>query len=219
MTAPREAAERRAQTLALALAVRAQDPDAPDAPDALDAWFRAEHPSVWRICFGLLADAAEADDLAQDAMLHLHDHLHAWDPERPYATWRNAVVANLCRDRLRRLATRRSAERAAAQQGCPDRLPRPDDEASRSEVREVLRRALGSLTRREREVFVLRELEGVATRDAAQALGITESTVRSLLTLARRRLRQLLGQLVGDAVGGSGSAGARGSAGAEGGLA
>ena len=112
MTAPRPTADRRPE--ALALAVRARD------PEALDAWFRAEHPRVWRICFGLLADAAEADDLAQDAMLHLHDHLDAWDSERPYGTWRNAVVANLCRDRLRRLAARRTAERAAAEEGLPD---------------------------------------------------------------------------------------------------
>ena len=208
MTVPREAADRRPEALALALL--AQDPRDPRDPGALDAWFRAEHPSVWRICFGLLADAAEADDLAQDAMLHLHDHLEAWDPERPYGTWRNAVVANLCRDRLRRLATRRTAERVAAEQGLPDRLPRPDDEASAAEVREVLRKALGSLTEREREVFVLRELQGVATRDTATALGITESTVRSLLTLARRRLRKLLGELVGDVVGGPGFEGAQG---------
>lgn len=171
-------------------------------PDALDAWFRAEHPTVWRLCFGMLADGAEADDLAQEAMLHLNDHLHAWDERRPYATWRNAVVANLCRDRRRRRSARREAERAAAERGLPDRLPAPDDRARAGEVREALRLALTSLSEREREVFVLRELEGVPTRSAAETLGVTEGTVRSLLTLARRRLRRLLADRVPGLVGG-----------------
>jgi RNA polymerase sigma-70 factor (ECF subfamily) len=163
-----------------------------DEPEAFDAWFRAEHAVVWRLCFGLLADDAEADDLAQDAMLHLHDHLHAWDTRRPYASWRNAVVANLCRDRLRRAAARRGAESAAAEAGLPDRLPAPEDGARRAEVRAALRAALGALSPREREVFVLRELEGAATSDVAATLGVEPGSVRSLLTLARRRMRTLL---------------------------
>ena len=125
-------------------------------------------------------------------MLHLHDHLRAWDPERRYETWRNAVVANLCRDRRRRRSARRAAERGAAEAGLPDRLPAPEDRARSGEVRSALGAALVALPEREREAFVLRELTGASTRETAEALGITEGTVRSLLTLARRRLRRLL---------------------------
>ena len=46
---------------------------------ALDRWYRREHPEVWRLCVGFLADAAEAEDVAQDAMLKLHDELPRWD--------------------------------------------------------------------------------------------------------------------------------------------
>jgi RNA polymerase sigma-70 factor, ECF subfamily len=185
---PETTVQSQSQTLALAAAR--------GGPEALDTWLRAEHPIVWRLCFGLLADRTEADDLAQDAMLHLSDRLSDWDPERPYTVWRNAVVTNLCRDRRRRQRARCDAELGAAQAGLPDRLPAPDDDAQRREVREALRLGLAALTPREREVFVLRDLEGVATRDAAATLGITEGTVRSLLTLARRRLRGLLAQRV-----------------------
>ena len=163
-----------------------------DAPGALDAWFRAEHPRVWKLCFALLADAAEADDVAQDAMLHLHDRLESWDDRGPYRAWRSTVVANLCRDRRRRTGARRSAEREAAALGLPARLPDPDAPARAKEAREALRCALAALPEREREAFVLRDLEGVGTRETAEVLGVTPSTVRSLATLARRRLRELL---------------------------
>ena len=159
--------------------------------DALDAWYRTEHPLVHRLCAGFLADLAEADDAAQDAMLRLLDRLPRWDPARPWPRWRNTIVANLCRDRLRRRATRRAAEDAGGAALLPSALPAPDDAAAGAEVRAVLMAALSELSPREREVFVLRDLSGESSAEVAFALGIGESSVRSLLTLAHRRLRRL----------------------------
>lgn len=160
--------------------------------ESLDRWLRTEHPRVWRLCLGCLADRTEADDAAQDAMLKLTDALQTWDPERAYEPWRNAVVVRLCRDRIRRRSVRQDAEHRAASEALPQVLPDPGDRAQADEVRAALTAALARLTPREREVFVLRELEGEATGCVAESLGITESSVRSLLTLARRRLRGLL---------------------------
>ena len=160
--------------------------------DALDAWYRAEHPQVYRLCLGVLADANEAEDVAQEAMLALHDKLGDWDPARPWRAWRNTLVLNRCRDRIRRKEARRRAEEGAAAAGLPDRLPHPEREAERAELHDALSRALALLAPREREAFVLRDLEGGSTKEAAEAMGIAEPTVRTLLTLARRRLREHL---------------------------
>jgi RNA polymerase sigma-70 factor (ECF subfamily) len=166
---------------------------------AIDRWFRGEHSRVWRLCLGFLADPGEAEDVAQDAMLHLLDRLEAWDRSRPYRAWRNAVVLNLCRDRLRRLDARRRAHARAAEaheEAAHGILPDPHDEAARAETLEVLRETLAALSPREREAFVLRDLEGCSTQETADQLGVTPSSVRSLLTLARRRLRGLLAERV-----------------------
>jgi len=163
------------------------------APDAVDAWFRAEHPRVYRLCFGLLAHAADAEDAAQETMLRLLDRLSEWDPDRPYPAWRTTVVLNGCRDRRRRAATRRTAEEEAAQQRSETVLPDPHVEAERDESRALLALGLRALPEREREAFVLRDLEGLETAEVARTLGIRESSVRSLVTLARRRLRERFG--------------------------
>lgn len=176
---------------------------------AFDSWYRAEHPTVYRLCFGLLVEVAEAEDAAQDAMLHLHDKLRHFDTSRAYGPWRNTVVLNLCRDRLRRMATRRAAESVDP---LPVRLPRPDEVAHARELAEMLRSALTALTPREREAFVLRDLSGNSTATTADALGVTEATVRSLLTLARRRLRQLLGPRLPELAGASATSGKGGHA-------
>ena len=163
------------------------------APAAIDAWFRAEHPEVYRLCFGFLAHAADAEDVAQEAMLHLLDRLDAWDPTRSYRAWRTTLVLNRCRDRLRRGDARRTAEEGAVLARREQPLPDPGDDLERAEVAETLAHGLRALPPREREAFVLRDLEGLATEDVARALEITESSVRSLVTLARRRLRECLG--------------------------
>lgn len=161
--------------------------------EAVDRLYRSEHPTVHRLCFGFLADEAEADDAAQDALLHLLDRLRSWDPTRSWPAWRNAVVLNHCRDRLRRRQTRRQHEDGAAELSLPGVLPRPDEAAQAAEVQAILRAALANLSPREREAFVLRDLEGRPTDETAGSMGVSPSSVRSLLTLARRRLRGLLG--------------------------
>jgi RNA polymerase sigma-70 factor (ECF subfamily) len=75
-------------------------------------------------------------------------------------------------------------------------LPSPEDAAQAAEVRAILMQALASLTPREREAFVAHDLDGASTAEAAELLGVTEASLRSLLSLARRRLRTLLGSLV-----------------------
>jgi RNA polymerase sigma-70 factor, ECF subfamily len=161
-------------------------------PRALERWYRTEHPRVWRTCLGLVADPAEADDLAQDAMLKLADRLDRRDPAVPYAAWRTKVVVNLCRDRRRRIDARRRAEEAGASERPELPLPDPSEIASQAELKEILRDVLQRLPEREREAFVLRELERFTTAEVALAMEVGESTVRSLTTLARRRLRELL---------------------------
>lgn len=161
-------------------------------PEAIDRFYRAQHPLVWRLTLGFLADVHEAEDATQDALLRLLDRLPGYQPGRGWSAWRNTVVLNLCRDRMRRRATRAAAESCSPEETLPAVLPAPDDAAASSELVGLVRAALAHLPPREREAFVLRDLEGMETVDVAAILGITSSSVRSLLTLARRRLRHLL---------------------------
>lgn len=163
-------------------------------PGAIDRWYRAQHPLVWRLCLGFLGSSAEAEDVAQEAMLKLHDQLNRWNPALPFRPWRNSLVLNLCRDRIRRRKARNQAEGDAASRRADRDVAAPSAGMEQRELQGLLQRAFVSLSDREREAFVLRELEGLATAEVAESMGVTESSVRSLLTLARRRLRELLGK-------------------------
>jgi RNA polymerase sigma-70 factor (ECF subfamily) len=156
-------------------------------------WFEAEWPRVYRLCLGFLADPVEAQDVAQDGILHLRNRLSSWSGDGSYSSFRTTVILNLCRDRLRRIDARKRAETRALERRPESMVPDPSEIAAQAEVQDLLRSALRELSPREREVFVLRDLEGSSFADVALVLGVTESTVRSLLTLARRRLRTVLG--------------------------
>ena len=162
-------------------------------PDAVASWYAREHPRVFRLALGFLACPEDAEDMAQDAMLHLMDHLHRWNGKTPFRGFRNAVVTNLCRDRLRRKAVRKRAEDEAAT-ALEKRSPLPDPAAAvdQQELRCLFASALRKVPPREREVFVLRDLEEVSTSEVAETLGIRPASVRSLLSLARSRLRKIL---------------------------
>lgn len=156
----------------------------------LGRWYALEFPVVRRLCLGFLADGAEADDAAQEALLRLRRGLASFDPARAYPAWRNSVVANLCRDRLRQAERRRRREQGHAR---PEAQPAAG--AQRLEQQEFeadLCRALALLSPREREVFVLIDLEELEAAAAAEQLGIETSSLRAYLSLARAKLRERL---------------------------
>lgn len=157
-------------------------------PRAFEAWFRAEHPAVWRLCLGFLADSTRADDCAQDAMLHLYDHLSDWDPTRGWEAWRNTVVLNLCRDAERAERRRRDAHERLLRERPQAHEPPAHASLEQTERRALIVASLAALSPREREAFVLCELEERPTEEVAVAMQIGASSVRSLVALARRRL-------------------------------
>ena len=126
-------------------------------------------------------------------MLHLLNRLNRWNPQRPYEAWRTTVVLNLCRDGLRKSGVRQRAEEQLKLHPEFHSLPDPQELASGRELQEILAKALAQLPPREREAFVMRDLEHHKTSAVAEVMDITPATVRSLLTLARRRLRGILG--------------------------
>ncbi|QDV08742.1 ECF RNA polymerase sigma factor SigE [Planctomycetes bacterium Poly30] len=160
--------------------------------DDLGRWYAAVHPGVLRLCRGFLASRASAEDVAQDIMLKLHDALSTWSPDRSFGAWSRAVVLNHCRNQMRADARRDEHERAAGAGWALEHAPSPEVAAENGELSSRIDAALQLLPPREREVFVLVDLEGLTSTDAASTLDVSASTVRASLSMARRRLREAL---------------------------
>lgn len=136
-------------------------------------------------------DRAEAEDVAQEAMLRLWRAAPGWEPGRArLSTWLWRVAANLCTDRLRR-----------RRQVALDQVAEPEDGAPGAVARLIaadrlaaLQAALDALPERQRLAVVLRHIEGSSNPEIAEVL---ETSVEAVESLTARGLRSLAAALAG----------------------
>jgi RNA polymerase sigma-70 factor (ECF subfamily) len=132
--------------------------------------------------------------VAQEVFLRVFRFLGGFKPGNPFAGWVYRIAVNAVHDYRSRLGRRRRDE-AEWMPGLEDLAAdssRPERRDQEIDLRRQLEAALNVLSERERAVFVLRELEGLSTREVARSLGITGVTVRRHLGRARRSLQRAL---------------------------
>ena len=147
-------------------------------------------PKAFGNAVRLLGNRAEAEDVAQEAMLRLWRIAPEWrQGEAKVTTWLFRVVANLCTDRLRR------SGRGVALEAVPE----PEDEArgpyeSMQEAAraDALQEALNVLPERQRQAVVLRHIEGLANPEIAEVMEISVEAVESLTARGKRALSAAL---------------------------
>lgn len=162
--------------------------------------------SVYLMALSLLKNEAEAEDAAQEAFLKAYRNLSRFRSEARFSTWLISIVLNEARARLRRkqpaltdsLDDDREGSVTPAQ--LTDWREIPSQSLERSEIRELLRRAMLALPLPYREVFILRELEERNVQETAETLGITPASVKMRLHRARMMLQKLLAPQLKSAV-------------------
>lgn len=155
---------------------------------------------VYAAALAILRNEADAEDVAQEAMLKALANIRQFRAEARFSTWLIQITVNEALMRRRR-------ERNAIMEGIDDHRdeegeykPRdfadwreiPSEALERKEVRQKLAHALAALDRKYREVFVLRDMEQLNIQETADALGISIASVKTRLLRARLMLRDLL---------------------------
>lgn len=149
-------------------------------------------PGALRHAARVLGDQAEAEDVAQEAMLRLWRMAPDWrQGEARPKTWLYRVVANLCTDRLRARQQRATTPL--------DDAPDPEDPVPGVQARMIegermaaLQSALMALPERQRHAVVLRHIEGLTNPEIAEVLQIGVEAVESLTARGKRALQAVL---------------------------
>ncbi|WP_420558503.1 RNA polymerase sigma factor [Roseovarius sp.] len=148
-------------------------------------------PRVLAHACRLLGNRAEAEDVAQEALLRLWRVAPEWrQGEAKVTTWLYRVVANLCTDRLRRGWRTRPLE--AAGDPAEDRASAAEDMQERARA-DALQAALQALPERQRQAVVLRHIEELGNPEIAEIMGISVEAVESLTARGKRALSEVLG--------------------------
>jgi RNA polymerase sigma-70 factor (ECF subfamily) len=143
-------------------------------------------PGVLRQAWRILGDEAEAEDVAQDAMLKLWRQAGEWRAgEARISTWLYRVTHNLCIDRIRKRRPTAAIENVAEP---IDPTPTALERLANSEESRALARAIIALPERQGQAVVLRHFEGLSNPEIGERLDCTVEAVESLLARARRQL-------------------------------
>lgn len=145
---------------------------------------------IYTLALRMTGDHHEAEDVSQAVFLKAYRSLGSFDTRRRFFSWIYRIAVNEGLDRRR---TRRPLD--PLDERMTDPAPTPDSEAERTELRGLLDRALGDLTEDHRQVIVLKYHLQRSYEEMAEALGISEATVRSRLFEARRKLGRALRQM------------------------
>lgn len=141
---------------------------------------------VLRVAQRLLLNREEAKDAAQEVFIRLHRTLRGFDAEKDFGPWLYRITVNICRDIQRRSKREMPIESA----GDPlSEAMDPERSAAAAEQYRLVLAALSELSPREREAVVLRDLEGRSTKEVAEVLGSSETTVRSQLSTGRMKVK------------------------------
>ena len=142
----------------------------------------------------MLRDRTEAEDVVEDALVRVHGAVRSFRGERGLRTWTLRIVANLCRDRLRR---RRFAGRSIEESGEHEALAFDpvagwDLALDQSVVAAALGRALTRLPDEQREAVVMRHRIGLSHEEMSETLRVPVGTVKSRIARGLAALRKEL---------------------------
>ncbi|MCC6297856.1 MAG: sigma-70 family RNA polymerase sigma factor [Anaerolineales bacterium] len=144
--------------------------------------------NVFNVCYRILHERGEAEDLAQETFVRAYNRLDQFDLEREFGPWVRRVAANLC---LNRLESQKSTAPLDEDRDA-DESQRPEKQVEVREKSEQIRGALASLPPNYRVVVELRHYQELSYDEIAAELNIPLSDVKSHLFRARKLLAEKL---------------------------
>lgn len=165
----------------------------------LNELVREHSPLVTGIVSRYASDSDEQADLFQKAWVRALERRKSYRGEGPFRAWLRTLTVNVCRVNAREMAAFSALkDRSPKTIGAALRLlhwaaPAPDELVMWREDRERVAQCLELLEPREQEALRLRYLEGYTCREAAEVMGVKDSTVRSLVRNGLTRLERLRG--------------------------
>jgi len=173
---------------------------------AMDELLRRYRNPIYHFAYRLLSDRAEAEDIAQEVFLRLHQQKDAYAPSGKFSTWIFGIAHHLCISRLRKkkwlCIWPRDEQNGDQLVEFPSPNPSPQDSASSSELAQIISRLIQGLPFLQREALILREYQDLDYQEISTILKKPQGTVKTLIHRARQNLKIKLLPFLGETQGG-----------------
>lgn len=171
---------------------------------ALNQLVKQWQKRIYNFAFKYFGDYDMAMDVTQKTFISMSKNLSSLKDENSFKSWIYRIAANYCHEEVRR-QNRRWVFPFMKVQGKDDkqhisdtlsnhRSHNPEKELGNKELKDVLKKALATLPEEQRMVVIMKEYEGLKIREIAEAMAISENTVKSRLYYALGSLKKLLEQ-------------------------
>ncbi|HNY00733.1 MAG TPA: sigma-70 family RNA polymerase sigma factor [Oscillospiraceae bacterium] len=163
--------------------------------DAFSPLVEAYQKNVYNLALRMTGNPEDALDMAQEAFIRAYNSLSSFRGDSKFSVWLYRIVSNVCLDFLR--ARKGRAAVSLSQTGpdgedtaleIPDERALPEAELERALTRDAVRRGLQALPDDQREILLLREIQGLSYEEIAAALSLEGGTVKSRIFRARKKL-------------------------------
>jgi RNA polymerase sigma-70 factor, ECF subfamily len=161
---------------------------------AFETLVRRHLDAAYAVALAELADPRDAEDAVQDSFITALERLDDCRDPSAFGPWLRQIVRNRSRTVRRRERVRQTEQLETTV--VRSSSPNPMQDLERTELRNRLGQALGTLSETQRSVVLMHDLEGYRHREIAAELGLPEGTVRSHLFHARRALRARLEDVI-----------------------
>ena len=163
--------------------------------DAFGLLVTAYEKNVFNVALQMLGNREDAQDIAQEAFLKAYNSLSSFRGDSQFSSWLYRIVSNLCLDFKRRQSRRPSSSLTVedddgenVQLDIADESQSPETLLERKLTREAVRRGLAELPDEQRQILLLREIQGLSYEEIGEAMGLEAGTVKSRIFRARKKL-------------------------------
>ena len=161
---------------------------------------RRHNERVYRAVRAILRDEREAEDVMQQTYVNAYTHLGQFDRRAKFSTWLTRIAVYEALGRARRRGRHESLDDSSMEIFMPvTSSPDPERAAFGRELGALIESAVDRLRDGYREVFMLRQVQGLSTAETAEALGVNEDVVKTRFSRARHALQSDLLNRVGEA--------------------
>jgi RNA polymerase sigma-W factor len=164
---------------------------------AFEELLRKYRNSVYSICYRMVRNQTDAEDLAQDVFIRTFSVLDRYDPSYPFSSWLFRITSNLCIDFLRKakggmvsLDQPIEGSEGSIQRQLPSDVVKPDREMENKEMMAALEEAISVLPEHYRIIVILRHQEQMSYEEIADDLGIPLGTVKARIHRARNMIKE-----------------------------
>jgi len=160
---------------------------------------RRYNERIYRAARAIVRDEDEAEDVMQQAYVNAYAHLRQFDGRAKFSTWLTKIAIHEALARARKQGRYDAVDFNEEENQAVERQPSrdPEQQAFAGELRSLLESSIDELPDGLREVFMLREVDGLNTAETAECLGVSEDVVKTRLSRSRAALRNQLAERAG----------------------